>query len=128
MMGRGIIAVKNNEKIISGKIDFFKELGIGIDKEEMYIINQEMEKGLNITLVGKNNKLIGFLALGDSLRPNLREIIADIKKLGVKKTVMLTGDNQKIADKIAKEVGIDEHYANLLPEQKTEHLKKYMDG
>jgi Cd2+/Zn2+-exporting ATPase len=109
MMGRGIIAVNNNEKIISGKIDFFKELGISINKEEMYIINQEMEKGLNITLIGKNDKLIGFLALGDSIRPNLKEIIADIKKLGVKKTVMLTGDNQKIADKIAKEVGIDEH-------------------
>lgn len=126
LMGKGIIATKNNEKIISGKLDFFRELGIEINKEEMYIIDQEMEKGLNITLIGKNNKAVGFLALGDTIRPNLKNIIADLKKLGIKKTVMLTGDNEKIAEKIAKEIGIDEYYANLLPEQKTAHLERYL--
>jgi len=126
MMGKGIIAVRNNEKIVSGKIDFFKELGIEISKEEIYIIGQEMEKGLNITLIGKNNKAMGFIAMGDTIRPDLKNIIANIKKAGVEKTVMLTGDNEKIAEKIAKEIGIDEYYANLLPEQKTEHLKKYL--
>lgn len=127
LMGKGIIAIKNNEKIISGKIGFLKELGIEINKEETYIINQEMEKGLNITLIAKNNKIMGFLALGDTIRPNLKNIIADIKKMGIEKTVMLTGDNEKIAEKIAKEIGIDEYYANLLPEQKTEHLRGYLN-
>jgi Cd2+/Zn2+-exporting ATPase len=127
LMGKGIIATINNEKIISGKIDFFKELGIEINKEEMYIIDQEMEKGFNITLIGKNNQAMGFLALSDTIRPNLKNIIAEIKKMGIKKIVMLTGDNEKIAEKISKEAGIDEYYANLLPEQKTEHFERYMD-
>lgn len=127
IMGRGIIAVNEEETIMTGKLQFFEEKGIAVSKEQLYIINEERDKGFNVTLVGKNNELAGFIVLADTVKPNLKNIIAEIKKLGIEKTVMLTGDNEKIAEKVANEVGIDEFHANLLPEQKTEYLSKYME-
>lgn len=128
VMGKGIIAFRNKDKIITGKFSFFEELGIKISDDQMSIINQEMDKGFNVSLVSKNNELVGLLALGDILKPHINKVLKDIKKLGIKKIVMLTGDNEKIAANIAKETGIDEFHANLLPEQKIEYLKKYMNG
>jgi len=128
VMGKGIIAFNNKDRIITGKVSFFEELGIKINKEQMDIINQETNKGFNVSLIGKNNELIGLLILGDVLKPHLKQVFRDIKKLGVEKIIMLTGDNEKIAANIAKETGIDEFHANLLPEQKIEYLKRYMDG
>ena len=128
VMGMGIVAKEKEGRIVTGKLSFFQKSGIEISKEELDIINEEIDKGVSVTLVGKNEKLAGFLVMGDALKPNLKEIIADIKSMGVEKVVMLTGDNEKIAAKISKQIGIDEYYANLLPEQKIEHLKKYMSG
>ena len=127
IMGRGIVAVNKEETIITGKLQFFEEKGIAVSKEQLYIINEERDKGFNVTLVGRNNELVGFVVLADTVKPDLKNIIAEIKKLGIEKTVMLTGDNEKIAQKVADEVGIDEFHANLLPEQKTEYLNKYME-
>lgn len=126
IMGRGIMAENNGEKIMTGKPSFFEERGITTSKEQMYIIDEERDKGFNITLVARNEKLVGFVVLADTIRPNLKNVIAELKKLGVEKTVMLTGDNEKIAERVAKEIGIDEFYANLLPEQKTQYLEECM--
>ena len=126
IMGRGIVATDKGKEIITGRVSFFEEKGIEINKEQMYIVDEEIDKGYNVTLVGRNKELVGFLVLADETRPGLKNVINDLKKLGIEKTVMLTGDNEKIAGRVAKEVGIDEFHANLLPEQKTEYLKKYM--
>jgi len=126
VMGKGIIARSKGKSITTGKLQFFLEKGIEIDKEEMYIINEERDKGFNITLVGEGDKVAGFIVLADTVKSGLKEIIAEIKKLGIEKTVMLTGDNEKIAEKVAKETGIDEFHANLLPEEKTRYLSEYM--
>lgn len=126
IMGKGIVAISNGITITTGKLQFFMEKGFEINKEELYIIDQEIDKGLNVTLVGKDRQLTGFLVLADTVKPGLKNVIAEIKKLGIEKTVMLTGDNEKIAAKVSKEIGIDEFHANLLPEQKTEYLNGYM--
>jgi Zn2+/Cd2+-exporting ATPase len=126
VMGKGIIASDKGEALITGKAEFLAENGIEASKEQLYIIDQEKNKGFNVTLVGKNKELIGFIVLADTIKPGLKNVIAEIKKLGVEKTVMLTGDNEKIAEKVAREIGIDEFHANLLPEQKTEYLSGYM--
>lgn len=126
ILANGMTAEQKDKKMAVGKLSFFKELGVKMETEEEEIIKKEMNKGFNVTLVALNHVLIGFIIMGDVLKPNLAKIIREIKKLGVKKTVMLTGDNEQVAKKIADETGIDEYYANLLPEQKIEHLKIYM--
>ncbi|MEZ4708976.1 MAG: HAD-IC family P-type ATPase [Caldilineaceae bacterium] len=69
-------------------------------------------------------EIMGFVAVADALRDSARDIIAQLRAVGVKKIAMLTGDNIDVAQKVAREVGIDEVYADLLPEQKVEIIKK----
>jgi len=125
--GRGVTAVYKNKRISCGKLSFFEELNIKITPEQLRAIDGEKEKIFNITLIGLDNEIVGFIALSDEVRPKIKETISELKILGVEKVVMLTGDNEKIAQKVANEVGIDEFYANLLPEDKLTYLKKYLN-
>ncbi len=126
LAGKGAMAIYKNKKIISGKLSFFQELKIKISSHQLGDINKEKEKGLNVTLIGYDGELIGFIALADELRPKTEVAISEFKKLGIEKIVMLTGDNEKIAKRIADKVGISEFHANLLPEDKLKYLKKYL--
>lgn len=96
-----------------------------MDDSQLLKIKAAADK-FNITLVGYGGKLIGFIALADEIRPKIKRTIEDLKKLGIKKTVMLTGDNEKVAQKVAVETGIDEFHANLLPEDKLKYLRKFL--
>jgi heavy metal translocating P-type ATPase len=124
--GRGMVGEYEKQWIVMGRLSFFKEQKVEISAADMRVIEEEMDKGHNVTLVGSNGKLIGGIVLADTLRPNIKETIDKLKALGIEKVVMLTGDNEKVAQKISKELGIHEHHSNLLPEQKTEYLKKYL--
>lgn len=126
--GKGTRAFYENKKIITGKQSFFQEVRIEISDEERRIINREKEKGLNITLIGCDNKLVGFIGLADALRPKIKETIAKLRKIGVDRIIMLTGDNEKIAERIAEQADIKEFHANLLPEDKLKYLKKYLSN
>ncbi len=74
--------------------------------------------------VAVDGKLIGTITVSDQLREDSASAISALRKLGVEKTVMLTGDNEKTAAKIAKECGVDEHFSSLMPADKVEHLKE----
>lgn len=84
-----------------------------------------MLKRFNVTLVAYNHELIGFIALADELKPKIKETMEELKKMGVEKIVMLTSDNELVAQRVAEETGIDKFHANLLPKDKLEHYKKY---
>ena len=70
-----------------------------------------------------DGKFVGHLVIADELKDNVSEALAEAKSLGVKRTVMLTGDNRGIADAIGKKIGIDQVYSELLPEDKVTHLE-----
>ncbi len=124
--GKGAAGIYKNKKIASGKLSFFEDLKINISEHQLADINREKERGLSITLISSDNELIGFMALADELRPKTKESISALKKLGARKIVMLTGDNEKIAQRVSDAVGIKEFHANLLPEDKLAYLKKYL--
>ena len=65
----------------------------------------------------------GLLAVADAIRPDAPDVIADLKRLGVERVVMLTGDNERVAQSIAAQAGVDEVHANLLPQDKVRVLK-----
>ena len=71
-------------------------------------------------------EILGIIGVGDTVRPEALEAIEALHKVGVKSVVMLSGDNQRTAAAIAKQVGIDEAYGDLLPEQKISRLKALM--
>jgi Cd2+/Zn2+-exporting ATPase len=75
---------------------------------------------------GCKGEVLGILAVGDAVRPNARDAIIALHKAGVRRVVMLSGDNQRTVDAIAKQAGIDEAYGDLLPDKKVERIKELM--
>lgn len=125
--GKGTSATYRNKKILSGNLRFFKESGVKITKTALGEINKNQDGGFNVTLIGCDKKLVGFIASADEIRPKAREIVSELKKLGIQKWVMLTGDNERVAERIAREVDISNFHANLLPEDKLKYIKKYLN-
>ncbi|MBU2539772.1 cation-translocating P-type ATPase [Patescibacteria group bacterium] len=125
--GKGMTATLKDQKIITGKLSFFREMKIKMTEKEITEIENKILEGFNVTLIECNDELIGFISLMDELRHNAKEIINEFKKLGIEKIVMLTGDNEKVAQKTAEQLGINEFHANLLPEDKLTLLKKYLN-
>lgn len=85
-------------------------------------INEENKQGKTIIYILKNNNLIGILSLADIVRTESRQAIADLKKMGIK-TVMLTGDSDNVAKWVAKDLNINEFFANVKPQEKEDKVK-----
>ncbi|WP_311172269.1 cation-translocating P-type ATPase [Halobellus sp. ZY16] len=84
-------------------------------------------EGKTVILVGTEDELEGVIAVADEVRPEAERTIARLKDLGVERTVMLTGDNERTARAIADRVGVDEFRAELLPEEKVAALRELVD-
>ncbi len=124
--GRGMQALVDGIKVMVGRQIYLEDAGIMIDPNQLNEIVKEEENGANVTLVGCDGKLAGFFTLLDEIKPGTKEILTEMKQLGVSRIVMLSGDNEKIAARVAKEVGITDFHADLLPENKITYLKKYL--
>ncbi len=124
--GKGTVAVSSNAKIVCGKLSFLKEAGFKIEAVEELLINKKAAQGFNATIIGSDKKLLGFFVLADEIRPKIKESVSAMRKLGIKKFIMLTGDNENVAKMVASRTGIDGFHANLLPEEKIKYLKRYI--
>ena len=80
-------------------------------------------EGKTAVLVGTEDELEGVIAVADEVRPEAQATIERLKSLGVERTVMLTGDNERTARAIAERVGVDEYEAELLPDEKVVHIE-----
>ncbi len=118
MPGHGSTAEDGPHHLVVGKLSFLEERGVAVTEEERAAIDAEKAKGENVTLIGADGGLIGMITLSDAVRHGVREAIAHLKGLGIERWVMLTGDNERAAEKVAVQVGVTEYHANLLPEDK----------
>jgi len=123
-VGKGIIAVKDGKEIMVGNERLFEEKGISLSNDARDFLHEMASSGATGVLVGHDGNIIGGIAIADHLKEDVHQSIRDLKKMGIKKVIMLTGDNQKVADTIAEGAGLDEIVADLLPEGKLEHIKK----
>ncbi|RIK80650.1 cadmium-translocating P-type ATPase [candidate division KSB1 bacterium] len=124
LTGAGLRAQINGETIFVAKPSFFENSHRDDFNAHRETIAQLQAAGKTVVIVGNEKKLLGVLAIRDEVRPNAREAIAALHEIGLKKIVMLTGDNTATAKAIADEVGIDEFYAELKPEDKTAKIKE----
>lgn len=115
---KGIQALYKGQKIVAGNLSFMHELGLTC-KEEF--------EGFSLLYFAIDDEIVALLGLQDSPRVGAKETISYLKNLGLQ-VVMLTGDNEKVAKKIAKEVGIDEVYSSLLPIGKAEFVKNLREN
>lgn len=123
--GKGLKGEIKGKMFYIGNKSFFKETGIKFSDR---LLENFEEEGKTAVLVGTENHIIGIIALMDRIREASSSVVKELKDKGIK-TVMLTGDNERVTKAIAKRLKIDEYYAELLPEDKVrvigELLKKH---
>ncbi|WP_144606378.1 heavy metal translocating P-type ATPase [Algoriphagus algorifonticola] len=125
VLGKGIKASLGNDKIYIGNLDLYEELDDKKPSNEIEEQVKNLESDGNTTmLIRQNDNYIGIIALMDTPRKEAKETLKQLKKIGIKRMIMLTGDNQKVADAVAKEIGLTDAWGSLLPEEKVEAIKK----
>ncbi|MFC1591308.1 heavy metal translocating P-type ATPase [Thermodesulfobacteriota bacterium] len=124
LVGRGIVARKDSRDILVGNPRLFEEKGIPLTDEAVKFLESMADSGSTGVLVGRGPEIVGGIGIADLLKEDVHESIRDIKRLGIQKVIMLTGDNQKVAQTISAGAGLDEIVADLMPEGKLEHIKK----
>ncbi|MFN7014321.1 MAG: HAD-IC family P-type ATPase, partial [Bacteroidia bacterium] len=127
LLGRGIMATVNGEEIIIGNINLFLELDENKPSYEIKERVSSLENSGNTTMLVRENKsYVGIIAFMDTPTKEAGRTLDKLKKVGIKRMIMLTGDNQKVADAVAKEIGITEAWGSLLPEAKVKAIKELM--
>ncbi|MCM1062595.1 MAG: cation-translocating P-type ATPase [Eubacterium sp.] len=124
--GKGIYAEIDGHKLFCGNERYLHENGVDFSAEVSEAAAQFRNEGKASVVVAENGA-IGIIALSDVLRPEARDIISRLNQLGAK-TVLLTGDNRKTADYFAKQVGISEVRAELLPEEKVSNIVRLQEN
>ncbi len=119
--GHGIRGSVNNKEVLLGNRRLFQHESVDIKAAEHLMISLE-SKGKTAMLIGLEQQLIGIVAVADTLKPEAQEAISQLKGINVE-VVMLTGDNQRTADSIAKQLGIDRVIAEVLPSDKAKVIK-----
>lgn len=126
--GKGITAQVDHKRVATGRPSFLKESNYEITEGQTKQIQDFEGKGFNVVAVGEDEKVIGFIALADEIRPEAKSTLESLREMGVLRVIMLTGDNERVALKVASELGIKEFRANLLPEDKVKIIKELVGG
>jgi Cu+-exporting ATPase len=121
--GRGVAATVLSEIVLVGNRAFLEEKGVVIPKDLDERINTLELEGKTAVLVAAGGQMAGVIAIADTLKDSTREAITQFKKMGVH-IAMITGDNQRTADAIARQIGIDRVIAEVLPQDKEAEVKK----
>ena len=114
LVGRGIYAEVKGERVLVGNVRLLREYCVDVEE----FLSDE-----TIVYVAKGEQFVGRIEIGDVVRKESKEVIDGLKRLGVSRTVMLTGDNEQKAKKVADEIGVYEVKAKLLPDEKLEEAE-----
>ncbi|PIU22997.1 MAG: copper-translocating P-type ATPase, partial [Chloroflexi bacterium CG08_land_8_20_14_0_20_45_12] len=123
--GRGVEALVDGKKLFLGNLKLMEERGFSLDGLGEKA-NKIFEEGKTVIFLGMDSQVVGIIALADTLKPNAKEALQALRRIGVE-TVMLTGDNRRTAETIARDVGISRVLAEVLPENKAQEVKKLQE-
>lgn len=122
--GRGVQAEVDGKKVLIGNKALFEKDKGNIPAELLKQV-EDLEKGGHTSmLVKRDNDFIGILSLMDVPRKEAKNVLAELSLLGIKKMIMLTGDNQQVAEAVAKQIGITDAMGNLMPEDKVKAVQQ----
>ncbi len=125
VLGKGIKATLHNGDVYIGNLSLFEALDDVKPTPELAAKVQALESQGNTTMVIRlGSAYAGILAVMDTPREEAQQALQELKSIGIRRMIMLTGDNQKVADAVAKEIGITDAWGNLLPEQKVTAIRK----
>lgn len=121
--GLGVEARIAGRKVLMGRPSLLVERGLAVDQELLTRARNLAAVGRTVILAAQDDQIVGMVVLEDAVRPEAKRVIARLKRLGVR-TVLVTGDSALTAKRIADEVGLGEVYAEVLPQQKVEIVKR----
>lgn len=124
--GRGVKSMQGGHETLVGRIELLHEYKIIIDESVLQKINEIEGEGGNATLVVEDGTIVGLFSITDEIREGVRETVTALKEGGVSRVIMLTGDNESAAQRIAMGAGVDEYHARLLPEHKVSYLSTHL--
>lgn len=123
LTGRGLRSSVNGRAVLIGNLKLIEESNVAVSAEAKQQIDSLQGGGKTIMAVAVGGQLAGVIALADTLRPDAAPTMAALKKMGVRETVMLTGDNTRVANAIAQQVGLTTFRADLMPEDKVTAIR-----
>lgn len=119
LSGHGVRAVVNGKTVYAGNAKLMQKQGVDVSSDQV---------DSTVVYVIVDNKYVGYIVIEDQVKADAIEAIAGMKAAGIRKTVMLTGDHKAVADKVAKELGIDEVHSELLPADKVDEVEKLFES
>lgn len=123
LVGKGVQANIDETTVYIGNSRLFEELQYSLDAFAPLVEKLEMQ-GKTVMLVGTKEGIYGILAVADTIRENSLSAVEALRNVGIRAIIMLTGDNQRVANAIAERLGLNAFYSNLLPENKVETIQE----
>lgn len=124
VLGQGVIGKIDQQEYLFGKLSFLKSRGVQFTEEDLQKYEQAQTRGVICVYLGRGLNLLGWVEFADVVRAEIKPVFVTMRGLGIKRLVMLTGDKELVAGKIAQAVGITEYKAGLLPQQKLAEVEK----
>lgn len=125
--GKGIVAYSGDKKIILGNLSLMHNYDVEINNNDREKVNKLIESGQSIVLMAINKELEVMIGIQDQLRHDVKRNLLQLKHQGVKKLIILSGDNQGTVDRVAEQLPIDIALGGMLPEDKAEYIKMLQD-
>ncbi|QYF85615.1 cadmium-translocating P-type ATPase [Brevibacterium sp. PAMC21349] len=123
IVGKGVQATIQGDIFYAGNLKLFEEMNVDLEDIKKHI-HEIQNKGKTVVIIGTQTQVIGVIAVSDTIRDTSASALEALKQSGVNQTVMLTGDNEGTAKMIAFEANVNRYFADLLPEDKVDAIKK----
>src|SRR5690554_1849531 len=121
--GGGLKGIINNEQVLVGNEQLMKENKIQLTKEMQESLNHYKDLGYTIVILAINKQVVSVLSLSDTLREGIDVAIKSLRRYGIKKMILLSGDHQKSVDLVVRKLRLDEGIGHMLPEDKATYVK-----
>lgn len=126
--GKGIVADVDSHRIAVGNLALMEHEKVNLSKEMYEDISRFEQNGDSLVLTSIDGELNVLMGIRDQLRPDVKKHLQKLKALRVKNLIVLSGDNQSTVDKVAKELGLTEAYGNMLPQDKSQFIRKLQEN
>ena len=126
--GKGVTALVDGSALVIGNRKLMKSENIVISEEAAHYAEGQEKAGNTAIFTAIDGQLAGVISIADTIREDAISALAQLRKNGIKKMIMLTGDNQHTAALVARKLGMDEYYAELLPENKVDYVKRLKEA